>query len=104
MQFVKQFDWILLNEPVEWEEIDKAVRLLMAKKIFPEEMHQQLCNNFGVMKANINEAQKQEFNENKIKVADPWVYLFEKCAKEDYNYAPLALIVSYILAIPGNFV
>lgn len=93
VQFVKQFDWILLNEPVEWSSLDKTTRMLMEKKIFPEDMHQQLCNNFGVLKASVNEAQIAEFDDKKLTTGERWVHFFKKCAEEEYNYDALALIV-----------
>lgn len=76
MQFVKQFDWILLNEPVEWDDLNKTARMLMEKKIFPEEMHQQLCNNFGILKASVNQAQIIDFNDMKLTVSERWLHFF----------------------------
>lgn len=32
-----------------------------------------------------------------------WI-CFQRCAKNNYNYEPLALIVSYVLTIPGDFI
>lgn len=103
MQFVKEFNWITLDEPVEWNKLDETARMLMKKEIFPAEMHQQLCNNYGVLKATVNAAQIDEYRNKKLTVGERWVDFFQKCAKENYNYVPLALIVSYILTIPGNF-
>lgn len=104
MQFVKQFDWIALDKPVEWNDLNKTAGLLMEKGIFPAEMHAKLCSNYGVLNANVNAAQIAEYKEKKLTVSERWVGFFKKCAKEGFDYKPLAIIVSYILTIPGNFI
>lgn len=104
MQFVKEFDWITLDEPVEWNKLDKTARSLMEKEIFPAEMHRQLCSNFGVLKATVNAVLITEYKDKKLTISERWVDFFKRCEKEGYDYAPLALIVSYILTIPGKLI
>lgn len=104
VQFIKQFDWISLDKPIEWKKIENTAKTLMEKGVFPTEMHQQLCKNYGVLNANINTAQIDEFNQKKLSIGERWVQFFKKCAEESYDCRPLALIVSYILAIPGNII
>lgn len=104
MQFVKQFNWITLDAPVEWTDLNKTAQLLTEKGIFPAEMHPKLLSNYGVLKANLNAVQIAEYKSQKLTVSQRWVEFFKKCAKEDYDYKPLAKIVSYILTIPGNII
>lgn len=101
MQFIKEFDWIALDKPVEWGQIDATARMLMEKEIFLSEMHRQLCSNYGVLKAHMNEAQIGEYKDKKLTIVERWVNFFKKCDREGYDFRPLALIVSYILTIPG---
>lgn len=102
VQFLKQFEWILLDKPPVWDEFVKSARILIEKGIFPAEKHQRLFHNYGVLSANMNEAQIAENNEKKLKIGARWVNFFKKCAKEGYNCDELIHIVSYVLSIPGK--
>lgn len=103
VQFLKQFEWILLDKPPVWDEIDKSARALIEKGIFPAENHQRLFHNFGILRANMNDAQIAENKHEKLSIGDRWVKFFKKCANEDYNCNELIRIVSYVLTIPGKW-
>lgn len=40
LQFLKEFEWISLDKPPLWSEIDKSAQILIDKGIFPAEKHQ----------------------------------------------------------------
>lgn len=70
LQFLKQFGWILLDKPPVWDEIDKSARGLIEKGIFPREKHQQLFHNYGILSANINDAQIAQNKEMNLTVSE----------------------------------
>lgn len=65
VQFLKQFEWISLDRPPVWDDIDKSARILIEKGIFPAEKHQRLFHNCGILSANMNAAQIREIKEKK---------------------------------------
>lgn len=75
----------------------------MDKGIFPTDIHEQMCRNHGVLKATVNTVQIEEYEMKKLTISDRCVDFFKECAKEGHNYKPLAMIVSYILTIPGTY-
>lgn len=101
VQFLKQFEWILLDKPPVWDEIDQSARILIEKDIFPAENHQRLFHNYGILRAIMNDAQIAENEREKLSIGDRWVKFFKKCAKEDHNCNELIRIVSNVLTIPG---
>lgn len=104
VQFLKQFEWVSLDRPLVWTEIDQSARVLIEKGIFPAEKHQQLFHNFGILNANVNEVQIAENKANKLKTGERWVNFFKKCDEQNYKCDALIQLVSYILSIPGRFI
>lgn len=103
VQFLKEFNWISLDNSPEWNDIDKTARLMMEKGLFAKEDHQKLFHNFGILEATMNKDQILKYTNRKLSIVDRWVDFFSKCADENYDCGPLITIVSYVLTIPGTF-
>lgn len=78
VQFLKRFSWISLNETPEWVDVDRTARLLIEKRIFQKDQHQELFHAYGYMKANMNEAQIADYKKRNVTVSERWVEFFKK--------------------------
>lgn len=102
LRFLQQFEWMSLNKPLVWDEINKSAHHLIERGIFPAEKHVQLLHNYGILNANVNNVKIAEYNEKKLTIGERWVDFFKKCSEQDYNCDALIHIVSYVLSIPGK--
>lgn len=105
---MSDFNWVLLNNVPEWNDIDKSCRILIEKGMFDSQKHQQLFHNFDYLKKYMDEERINQFKVKNSKtnkpmpIADRWVEFFNAMENLAVDCSPLAEIVSYALSMPGN--
>lgn len=99
---IEHLDWILLDKPPTWNEVNKSCHELIEKNLFAKNQRQKLFITFELLKSFVTREKVESWNGNKTDVDDRWVEFFRSLeSKQDIS--SLSSIVEYALCIFGKY-
>lgn len=98
---LRHLEWILLDEPVSWDDVDNSSQKLIEVGYYAKENHQRLFITFQIFESFATDEKIRKWNKDKISVEKRWVEFFNTMDGK-HDCKPLSDIVEYALSLFGN--
>lgn len=86
------YAWVLLKNPLSWEQIKQTMVKLMAK----------VHNQSGALIEYCTEDRIMEWRARDITIVDRWVEMFKHMYSNHFEYDELSVMVEFVLCLPGT--
>lgn len=98
---VVHFDWILLKEIPQWEDVERSAEELSNKKFFNDESDN-LFDQYNYLKKYVTDERIIGWNNLKTDADMRWVEIVKHFKKSDVPFDTILQIAEFVLCLPGT--